>query len=163
PYGDGITYAAVVDVVSQLSEDHRELLTETPAAAATIASLLGESQEATIPDEIAWSMRKLLEASARKRPLVVVFDDVQWGEAASRGLSGTWASFPPGAPFILLWRSRPGLLDPRPRGGGGDKAITIALEPLEPGEVDELIDRLLHGGELKPDLAARVRGAAQGN
>ena len=40
---------------------------------------MGERDTATTPDEIAWAFRKLLEQQA---PLLVVFDDIQWGEAA---------------------------------------------------------------------------------
>ncbi len=47
------------------------------AAAAAIGSLLGETDAATSPDEIAWAFRKLLEAEA---PLACVFDDVHWAE-----------------------------------------------------------------------------------
>ena len=31
-------------------------------------------------EEIAFSVRKLLEAAAREQPLVCVFDDIQWAE-----------------------------------------------------------------------------------
>ena len=46
-------------------------------AAAAVRSLLGESDRPTSADEIAWAFRKLLEEQA---PLVVCFDDLQWGE-----------------------------------------------------------------------------------
>jgi len=69
PYGEGITYWPVVEVIKQLTE-----LPAEPAAAAAIRSVLGESDVATSGDEIAWAFRKLLEEQA---PLVVVFDDIQ--------------------------------------------------------------------------------------
>ena len=72
PYGEGITYWPVVEVVKQLA-----VLPSDPVAAAAIRSLLGESEVGTSGDEIAWAFRKLLEEQA---PLVVVFDDIQWGE-----------------------------------------------------------------------------------
>ena len=72
PYGEGITYWPVVEVVKQLAA-----LPSDPVAAAAIRSLLGESDVGTSGDEIAWAFRKLLEEQA---PLVVVFDDIQWGE-----------------------------------------------------------------------------------
>jgi hypothetical protein len=73
PYGVGITYWPVVEVVRQLGVSPSD-----PAAAAAIRSLLGESETGTSAGEIAWAFRKLLEEQA---PLVVVFDDIQWGEA----------------------------------------------------------------------------------
>jgi class 3 adenylate cyclase len=72
PYGEGITYWPVVEVVKQLAA-----LPSDPVAEAAIRSLLGESDVATSGDEIAWAVRKLLEEQA---PLVIVFDDLQWGE-----------------------------------------------------------------------------------
>ena len=72
PYGEGITYWPVVEVVKQL-----DALPSDPAAAAAIARCSARASRATCADEIAWAFRKLLEEQA---PLVVVFDDIQWGE-----------------------------------------------------------------------------------
>ena len=72
PYGEGITYWPVVEVVKQL-----DALPSDPAAAASLRSLLGETEEGTGAEEIAWAFRKLLE---ERSPLVCVFDDIQWGE-----------------------------------------------------------------------------------
>src|SRR5262249_49813319 len=41
-YGDGITYLPVVEVVEQLGGTNEELLADSPGAAATLHSLLGE-------------------------------------------------------------------------------------------------------------------------
>ena len=49
-------------------------------ATATIRSLLGEIDAATSAEEIGWAVRKTLEHVAAERPLVVAFDDIQWGE-----------------------------------------------------------------------------------
>jgi hypothetical protein len=70
PYGDGITYWPVVEVVKQLLGD------EVPTPA--VAALLGDGQASA--DEIAVAVRKLLEARAAERPLAILFDDLQWGE-----------------------------------------------------------------------------------
>ena len=72
PYGVGITYWPVADVLQQLGA-----LPSDPAAAAAIRSLLGESGAGTSAEEIAWAFRKLVEEQA---PLVLLFDDIQWGE-----------------------------------------------------------------------------------
>src|SRR5947209_13854790 len=74
-YGEGITYWPVVEVLKQL-----ELLPSDEAAAVAIRSLLGETEAATSAEEIAWAFRKTLEQASAERPLVVVFDDIQWGE-----------------------------------------------------------------------------------
>ena len=94
PYGDGITYWPVVEVVKQLAG-----LPSDPVAAAAIRSLLGESDVGTGGDEIAWAFRKLLEEQA---PLVVVFDDIQWGEETFLDLVESTALLSGGAPLLLL-------------------------------------------------------------
>src|SRR5262249_14833087 len=63
PYGEGITYWPVVEVVKQL-----DALPSDPSAAAAVRSLLGQSDEGTSADQIAWAFRKLLEEQA---PLIV--------------------------------------------------------------------------------------------
>src|SRR5437868_8310806 len=72
PYGEGITYWQVVEMVKQLAA-----LPSDPAAASVLRSLLGESEQATSADEIAWAFRRLVEEQA---PLVVCLDDIHWGE-----------------------------------------------------------------------------------
>ena len=163
-YGEGLTYSPVVDIVTQLEDAHHGLLEDDPAVGAAIASLRGESATPTTPDEIAWSFRKLLEASARERPLVVVFDDVQWGEPTFLDLVEHMAYLSRDAPIMLLCLARPELLERRPGWTRRSvEAITIALEPLEAAEVDELIEHLLNGEELEQQLGERIRTAAQGN
>jgi class 3 adenylate cyclase len=75
PYGEGITYWPVVEVLKQLRTPPSD-----PAAAASIRSLLGESDDGTSAEEIAWAFRKLLEEQA---PLVVLFDDSSGRRRAS--------------------------------------------------------------------------------
>ena len=74
PYGEGITYWPVVEVLKQLDA----LPSDEPAAAA-IRSLLGEKRGATVGRGDRLGVPKTLE-QPREQPLVVVFDDIQWGE-----------------------------------------------------------------------------------
>ena len=117
PYGEGITYWPVVEVVKQLAA-----LPSDPVAAAAIRSLLGESDVGTSGDEIAWAFRKLLEEQA---PLVVVFDDIQWGEETFLDLVESTALLSTGAPLLLLCMARPELVERRP-GLAGDAAARAA-------------------------------------
>src|SRR5262249_34233246 len=75
PYGEGITYWPVVEVLKQLPETGLE-----QAAASALHGVLGDESAAASSDEIAWAFRKRLEGVASERPLVCVFDDVHWGE-----------------------------------------------------------------------------------
>ena len=145
PYGEGITYWPVVEVVKQLA-----VLPSDPVAAAAISSLLGESGVATSADEIAWAFRKLLEDQA---PLVVVFDDIQWGEETFLDLVESTALLSAGAPLLFLCMARPELLERRPRWPG-----TLRLEPLPAEQADALI-----GDAVSGELRERIARAAGGN
>ena len=148
PYGEGITYWPVVEVLKQL-----DVLPDEAAAAATIRSLLGESDAGTSAEEIAWAFRKTLEQAAEERPLAVVFDDIQWGEETFRDLIEHLALLSSGAPVLLLCMARPELTERRP-----SWPVTLRLEPLADDEVDQLI------AERAPrELAGRIARAAGGN
>jgi class 3 adenylate cyclase len=145
PYGEGITYWPVVEVVKQLA-----VLPSNPVAAAAISSLLGESDVGTSGDEIAWAFRKLLEEHA---PLVVVFDDVQWGEETFLDLVESTALLSAGSPILVLCMARPELLERRPGWPG-----TLRLDPLPAEHADALI-----GDQVSDELRRRIARAAGGN
>jgi class 3 adenylate cyclase len=143
PYGEGITYWPVIEVVKQLAA-----LPSDPAAAVAVRSLLGESDQGTSADQIAWAFRKLLEEQA---PLVVVLDDIQWGEETFLDLVEAAALLTGDAPILLLCMARPELLERHPAWPGA-----LRLEPLSEDEADELI-RDHASGELR-DRIARAAG-----
>jgi len=146
PYGEGITYWPVVEVLKQLDG-----LPPEPTAAEAIRSLLGETEGATSADEIAWAFRKALEHAAAERPLVVVFDDIQWGEEVFLDLIEHVALLSSGASILLFCIARPELTERRPAW-----PVALRLEPLGDGDVDELIpERIV--GELR-DKIARASG-----
>jgi class 3 adenylate cyclase/tetratricopeptide (TPR) repeat protein len=145
PYGEGITYWPVVEVVKRLAA-----LPSDPVAAAAIRSLLGESGVPTSGDEIAWAFRRLLEEQA---PLVVVFDDLQWGEETFLDLVESTALLSAGAPLLLLCMARPELVERRPSWPG-----MLRLEPLPAEQADELI-----GDQVAGELRERIARAAGGN
>ncbi len=145
PYGEGITYWPVVEVIKQLGARPSD-----DAAAAAVQSLLGESDRPTSADEIAWAFRKLLEEQA---PLVVVLDDLQWGEETFLDLVESTRLLSVGAPILLTCMARPELLERRPSWPG-----SLRLEPLPPDDAGELI-----GQGLPEDVRTRVAEAAGGN
>ena len=101
PLWRGITYWPVVEILRQLRASSPD-----EAAAVAIGSLLGEVDVATSA-EIAWAFRKTLEHAAAERPLIVVFDDVQWGEETFLNLLEHLALLSSGTPILLLAMSRP--------------------------------------------------------
>jgi tetratricopeptide (TPR) repeat protein len=165
-YGEGITYWPVVAVVKQLLGGGG--VDDAPAAgddqARALRALLGESDRVSTSAEIAWAVRKLFEKSAASRPLIVVLDDLHWGEATFLDLVEQVADLSRGVPILLLCMARPELLERRPGWGGGKlNAATVLLEPLSPSEAAELTEKLLPGSMRDPGLRARVLAAAAGN
>ena len=148
PYGEGITYWPVVEVLKQLG-----VSPPGEAAAVAIRSLLGETEAATSAEEIAWAFRKTLEYAAAKRPLVVVFDDIQWGEETFLDLVEHVVLLSSGASILLFCMARPELAERRPTW-----PVTLRLEPLGEEDVDQLIPE-----RIATELRERIAHAAGGN
>jgi class 3 adenylate cyclase len=154
-YGEGISYFPVTEVVIQLKADSAE----HPG----LAPILGEAGATSSPDEIAWSFRKLLEERAADQPVVVVFDDIHWGEPTFLDLVEHIADLSRDAPILLLCMGRPELLDRRESWGGGKlNATNVLLEPLGTDEAAELLTSLLPL-DVEGKLRARILEAAGGN
>jgi tetratricopeptide (TPR) repeat protein len=116
-----------------------------------------DGDEASSTEEIAWAVRKLLEAAAAEHPLVCVLDDVNWGEDTFLDLVEQVAALARGAPLLLVCMARPDLLDRRPGWDG-----VVRLDPLSDDESDLLIAEL--GGDgLDEPLRVRIREGAEGN
>jgi class 3 adenylate cyclase/tetratricopeptide (TPR) repeat protein len=174
PYGEGITYWPVIEAL----EDAAGIVDDDPPAVAeakltqlrggdatgALAGLLGLADVAPASEETFWAVRAQLETLARERPLVVVFDDIHWGEATFLDLVEHIADWSRDAPILLLCLARPELLDVRPGWAGGKlNATSVLLEPLTYEECGRLISGLLAGAELADDVRGRVAEAAEGN
>jgi class 3 adenylate cyclase/tetratricopeptide (TPR) repeat protein len=148
PYGEGITYWPVVEVLKQLDVSPPE-----EGALVAIRSLLGETDAAASSEEIAWAFRKTLEHAAAEGPLVVVFDDIQWGEQTFHDLIEHAALLSSDASILLLCMARPEL-----SGGRPSWPVTLRLEPLPDEDVEELIAERVPG-----ELRTKIARAAGGN
>ena len=140
-YGEGITYWPVVEALKQL-----DALPSDPAAAASLRSLLRETEESTSAEEIAWAFRKLLEEQAQATPLVCVFDDIHWGEETFLDLVEHVALLSTGAPILVLCLARPELAERRP-----EWPVALRLEPLPEADVHALIPESAHGRATRED------------
>ena len=145
PYGEGITYWPVVEIVKQLG-----VVPADPAAAEAIRSLLRESDRGASIDEIAWAFRRLLEEQA---PLVVVLDDVQWGDETFLDLVESTALLSADAPLLLMCMARPDLVERRPAW-----PAPLRLQPLAAEDAEALI-----GDAVSGSLRERIAHAAGGN
>lgn len=178
PYGSGITYWPVVEMIrnaaSITDEDGaasaaEKLATVIPeiereAVTAPLGQVIGLAEGAAPAEEIAWAFRKLLEALAERRPAVAVFDDIQWAEPTLLDLIDHVAEWSRDAPILVVAIARQELLDVRPGWGGGKhNATTIQLEPLSEQDCEVLVENLLGMALLPAVSKARIAGAAEGN
>ncbi|MEP7378519.1 MAG: AAA family ATPase [Chloroflexota bacterium] len=179
PYGEGITYWALREIVNMAAGIGES---DTPATAlsklegmvsderdglhiaARVASAIGLSADAAPQEEIFWATRKLLEHVGRRRPLVVLVEDIHWAEPAFLDLLEHVVDLARDVPLVVLCPARPDLLDKRPGWGGGKvNATSILLEPLAGDASDQLIDALPGGNALPPSLRKRILTVAEGN
>ncbi len=161
PYGEGITYYPVVEAIKQAAglsdfdlpdvveakvcsvlegEEHQDQVCRHVAQVMGIADARGG-------EETFWAIRRFFEASARDRPLVLVFDDIHWGEPTFLDLVEHIADWSRGSSILLLCMARADLLDVRPGWGGGKlNAVSVSLEPLTDEQAEALSSSLVGVG-----------------
>lgn len=127
------------------------------------AGILGIVPQAQ-PEESFWSVRRLLEALAAERPVMVLLEDVHWGEASFFDLIEhllEWAA----APILILALARPELREIRPGlvGTASAAGALVEISPLREIDARQLVSGLLRGAELPSEVAERVLGNAGGN
>jgi class 3 adenylate cyclase/tetratricopeptide (TPR) repeat protein len=163
PYGEGITYLPVLEVVRQIEPRLPQLRLDAEVVA-TLHGLLDAESAPPSTEETAFAFRRLLEVAARERPLVCVFDDIQWGEAAFLELVEQVVALAHEVPLLLCCIARSDLLERHPGWATQQQnARTVVLEPLSDEETRELIRNLSADAPLHERLQARIRDAAEGN
>jgi class 3 adenylate cyclase/tetratricopeptide (TPR) repeat protein len=177
PYGMGVTYWPLAEMVKSFAgisdddpfdeaQEKLQACCENEAVAdllALAAGVLEAVEGERSPQEIAWAARALAEQLAQAQPLVLVFEDVHWGEEPLLDLVEHLAAWVKDAPLLILCLARPELLDVRPTWGGGRvRGTTIELEPLAAEDAVELVEALVAERELPVDVEA-VLAKTEGN
>jgi class 3 adenylate cyclase len=110
----------------------------------------------------AW--RRLLEALAERRPLVLVFEDLHWADDGLLDFVDHLAEWAAGVAMLIVCTARPELLDRRAGWGGGKRnAATVSISALSQEETAHLLSSLLEQTLLPAELQARVLAHAEGN
>jgi class 3 adenylate cyclase len=176
PYRESSAYGAFAVQVKQLAhifesdpaEVAREKLRTTvqtlgavdaDAVSQNLAILLGLSDESVSDREtLFFSIRCFIEAVARDRPTMLVFEDIHWADSSLLDLIELLAGRLRELPILLLTLSRPELLDQRPGWAGGLPAYTaLQLNPLTDAEAREMATGLM----MRIDADERSRRAAE--
>lgn len=190
PYGDGLAFAAVGDILKQdahiMEGDPAELARQKlrdavarwlPDDADHVAQALGflvglvypgapiasyDPKSAREESFLAW--RRFLTARAAAEPVLLVVEDVHWADEALLDLLDYTVSRLHDVAVLLLCLTRPELLERRPQWGGGRRnAVTINLEPLTDAESRTLIAALLDVDDLPESVRTDIIRKAEGN
>ena len=187
PYGDGVTYWALgemvknqagileTDTAEQAAEKlHAEAarLFESESEAGSVESKLGlligleaapeEPEDKRAERFYAW--RRFFEELADQRPAVLVFEDLHWADDDLLDFVDHLVDWAADVPLLCVCTARPELLERRPAWGGGKpNASTISLSPLSDEETAGLICALLERALLPAEQQAALLARAGGN
>jgi class 3 adenylate cyclase/tetratricopeptide (TPR) repeat protein len=169
PYGT-LTYWPLAEVVRDLAEIGEDAspkeaaeairaLAPEDGVAQRVAAAIGVGDaHSSLPEETFAAVRQLLEHAARERPLVLLFDDVHWGERTFLDLI-EYLPRPAGAPVLIVCTARGELLDARPEWS----AEVVELEPLDGEEIGAILTAVAGGVAPPRPVVERLHDAAGGN
>ncbi|MFL5847185.1 MAG: nuclear transport factor 2 family protein [Solirubrobacteraceae bacterium] len=172
--GEGITFQPVAEVMRAAA--HIEDDDDPAAAMAKLAALLpaGEPDAERVTERVAgllglapvasaeetfWAVRRVLEAMARERPVVLVHDDIHWGQPTFLDLLEYFTEWIRDAPVLVVALARPELREVRPRLA----EAALSLAPLDDEASRAMVGALLGEIDLPGGLAQRVLETTEGN
>ena len=185
PYGDGITFWALGEIVKAQAGI---LESDDPGAAAAklatsvqtivadpgeqdwirarLAPLLGLSGEAAgaSREESFTAWRGYLEAVAAQRPLVLIFEDLHWADEALLEFLDDLLDWSVGVPLLVVCTARPELYELHASWGGGKRnSTTISLAALPADETARLLHALLDQTVLPAETQTLLLERCGGN
>ena len=173
PYGEGITYwpslrpsagsrTSCKTIRPKSCPSASGALRRHPRCGKRVASAIGLTDDAFSAEEIAWGVRRLIEALAANGPVIMVLDDIHWAERTLLDLAKDLVESVE-APLLLLCGSRRDLLDDHPGWPmAGARARVIDLSPLTQDESNLVFGSLLGAGAADPAVARWLTTAAEG-
>ncbi len=187
PYGEGLSYWAVAEIVkSQLgilesdSTDTADAKLQRAVAEASdddreaawiaghlrplvgLEASLAEGVDRRAEAFAAW--RRFLEAVAERNPMVLVFEDLHWADEGLLDFVDYVAEWASGVALLIVCTARPELLARRPGWGGGKRnASTVTVSALAPDETAQLLATLLDQVLLPAEIQTAVLQRTEGN
>jgi len=136
------------------AEDARAVIDQLEAALAPTAGARAE--------DAFWAFRRMFNEIARAGPLVLIFEDLHWGEERLLQFIDDLACRSSDRPILILCLARSELLE---RGNEWGKSVsdseTLRLGPLLQESSEVLL--ALAGDDLAPDVRQRIIDRAEGN
>ncbi|MBA3736424.1 MAG: AAA family ATPase [Actinobacteria bacterium] len=168
PYGDGITFWPLVQIIGFLGGESgiRKLLADTDdgdLVAERVLSAVGPTGVNSAGGEMFWAVRRLVEEIAREQPLLLMIEDIHWAAPTLLDLLEYLAGWTHDAPVLLLCLARPDLTEARPAWLTSPNASGLVLGPLSEEDTDALLAELAQEWPLSADARAQIKEAAEGN
>ena len=179
PYGDGITYWPIREIVyaaagisdADTADQARarlvQLLADDPQASVVadrVAAAIGLSQTAAPQAEVFWAVRRLHEQIARRQATLIVVEDVHWAEDTLLDLLEYVVELTTDSQLLIVCTARPDILERRPGWSAGQpNTDLLRLEPLDGAATLELVRQQSGGPAIPASLAERIRATAEGN
>ena len=151
----GVPPGSATDLLLGASEAREEFASGLPV----LASLVGRDGGQVTRADLTAAITRLLEKVARKKPLIVVTEDVHLADNAMTALVKDVMRRLDGVPVMAICTARPELLDVRPDWGQGLRHVVgITVRPLPEEPARQLAQHLLpedpEGVEKIVDVAA---------
>ncbi|MEU4567186.1 adenylate/guanylate cyclase domain-containing protein [Micromonospora sp. NPDC023956] len=182
PFGENVTFAALADIVKSEAGilDTDPATAAAPRLRAAVADLVGPGEADRLVDALrplvglpgptlpaeetqsAW--RRFLLALAARRPTVLVFEDLHWGDEKMLRLIELLGASARDVPLLVLCTARPELINRDPSWAGTIAgSLTITLPPLRPSGITSLYAHLFGQSVFSPDLINPLVDVADGN
>ncbi len=179
PQGAGITFLPVADVLrdaagigeadppDEVRAKLAAIVADAPDAELVVerdAGVLGLVAPASA-EETFWAVRRTLESLARRQPLLVLLDDIHWGQPQFLDLIEHLVQWVVDAPILIVAMARPELRQQHPALArpGAAASVVVDLEPLGDDHSRVLMQSLVEGATLPDALVARVLDTTGGN
>ena len=181
PYGDGVTYWALAEMVRMRARIAEE---EEPATAGEklravlaevipdeddrrfveprLAHLLGlEDLASPSKEDLFAGWRLFFERLADRWPVLMFFEDLQWADESLLDFIEYLLQWSRSHPLFVVTLARPELLERRPTWGASRHGSTsLSLEPPSDDAMEEMLRGMVPG--LPDELRTRIRERAEG-
>jgi class 3 adenylate cyclase/tetratricopeptide (TPR) repeat protein len=183
PYGQGVSYWALAEMVkaqaailetdgddeveAKLARTVEQLIDEDADwVLSHLRPLVGQAADGASgsQEEAFAAWRRFFEALAEQRPLVLVFEDIQWADDGLLEFIEHLTDWAHDVPMLIVCTARLELLERRPAWGGGKlNAATIPLAPLSDEDTARLIAGLSERALLEAGTQVVLLERAGGN
>jgi class 3 adenylate cyclase/tetratricopeptide (TPR) repeat protein len=181
PYGEGVTYWALADMVRMrcLISEEEDAESASAKLRATLDVHISDPEERTFVEprlahllglgdyhtsdrnDLFAACRLFFERLADAYPTVLVFEDMQWADESLLDFVEYLLDWSRNHPLFVVTLARPELLERRPTWGAGQRSFTsLYLEPLPPPAMEELLSGLVPGlpQSVREQVLARAEG-----